>query len=212
MGGMADYIPHDDDVALLLLRRTAETGSDRGASDHGASDHGASDHGASDHGASHLGTSHHGASHLGDGGQVLDSGGDPRIQWSGRHAIVTMPRETDVINAGDVAELISAAAAGFPEVITADLTATVFCDSAGVEVLARARDMAAARGAEFRLALGGSPVARILQLTGLDEVMPLYRDVPHRWPRLRPSPGSRPGTDAGKHRHRAVAVGPQAGV
>ena len=159
MGGMADYIPHDDDVALLLLRRTAETGSDREASDHGASYHGASDHGA--------------------GSQVLASGGDPRIHWSGRHAIVTMPRETDVINAADVAELISAAAAGSPEVITADLTATVFCDSAGVEVLARARDMAAARGAEFRLALGGSPVARILQLTGLDEVMPLYRDVPH---------------------------------
>ena len=28
MGGMADYIPHDDDVALLLLRRTPVTGSD----------------------------------------------------------------------------------------------------------------------------------------------------------------------------------------
>jgi anti-anti-sigma factor len=90
-----------------------------------------------------------------------------------------MPGEIDVINAPDVAELISAAAAGSPQVITADLTATVFCDSAGVEVLARARDAAAARGMEFRLALGGSPVARILQLTGLDEVMPLYRDVPH---------------------------------
>ena len=159
MGGMADYVSHDDDVALLLLRRAPITAGDRTASDHGASDHGASDHG--------------------DSGPALTGGGDPRIRWSGRHAIVTMPGETDVINAPDVAELLSAAAAGSAEVITADLTATVFCDSAGVEVLARARDMAAARGAEFRLALGGSPVARILQLTGLDEVMPLYRDVPH---------------------------------
>jgi anti-anti-sigma factor len=158
MGGMADYVSHEDDVALLLLRRTPITAGDR-ASDHGASDRSASDHG--------------------DSGPALTGGGDPRIRWSGRHAIVTMPRETDVINAPDVAELLSAAAAGSAEVITADLTATVFCDSAGVEVLARARDMAAARGAEFRLALGGSPVARILQLTGLDEVMPLYRDVPH---------------------------------
>jgi phosphoserine phosphatase RsbU/P len=159
MGRMAGYTPHDDDVALLLLRRTPVTGSDRDASDHSASDHS--------------------ASYQGDSGQVLTGRGDPRIQWSGRHAVVTMPGETDVINAADVAELISAAASGSPEVITADLTATVFCDSAGVEVLARASDMAAARGLEFRLALGGSPVARILQLTGLDEVVPVYRDVPH---------------------------------
>ena len=71
-----------------------------------------------------------------------------------------MPGETDVINAPDVAELIAAAASGSPEVITADLTATVFCDSAGVEVLARARDMAAARGLEFRAGprrLAGGP-------------------------------------------------------
>jgi anti-anti-sigma factor len=178
MGGMADYVSHDDDVALLLLRRTPITAGDRAASDHGASDHGASDHGASDHG---------------DSGPALTGGGDPRIRWSGRHAIVTMPGETDVINAQDVAELLSAAAAGSAEVITADLTATVFCDSAGVEVLARARDMAAARGAEFRLALGGSPVARILQLTGLDEVMPLYRDVPHSLATPAARPARAPG-------------------
>ncbi len=163
MGGMADYTSHDDDVALLLLRHVSVTASDYEASDHRSGDHGAS-------------------------GQVL-IGGDPRIRWSGRHAIVTMPGETDVLNAADVAELLSAAAAGSPEVITVDLTATVFCDSAGVEVLSRARDVAAAGGVEFRLALGGSPVARILQLTGLDEVMPLYRDVPHSLA----TPPARPG-------------------
>ena len=198
MGGMADYIPHVDDVALLLLRRTPVTGSDRDASDHGASDYGASNHGADDqgagyHGAGDYGADDHGAGGHGDSGLVLTGGGDPRIHWSGRHAVVTMPGETDVINAPDVAELISAAAAGSPEVITADLTATVFCDSAGVEVLARARDLATARGAEFRLALGGSPVARILQLTGLDEVMPLYRDVPHSLATPATRPGRAPG-------------------
>ena len=193
MGAMADYIPHDDDVALLLLRRTPATGSGHGASDHGASDHGASDHGASDHGASDHGASDHGASDDGTSSQASPSGGDPRIRWSGRHAIVTMPEETDVISAPDVAELISAAAAGSPEVITVDLTATVFCDSAGVEVLARAREVAAARGVDFRLALGGSPAARILQLTGLDEVLPLYRDVPHSLAAPAVRPGRAPG-------------------
>jgi phosphoserine phosphatase RsbU/P len=159
MGAMADYIPHDDDVALLLLRRTPDTDNGPGAIGHGASDHGTS------------------GQHRRDGRESANQ--DPRIDWTGRHATVTMPSEIDVINASSVAELLSAAAAGSPEVITADLTSTVFCDSAGVEVLARGRDLAAARGVEFRLALGESPVARILQLTGLDEVMPLYRDVPH---------------------------------
>ncbi len=169
MGGMADYILHEDDVALLLLRRTPLTGSERDAREPGAG---------------RRGTTYHGAS-----GQVLNGGEDLRVRWSGRHAIVTMPGEIDVINAPDVAELLSAAAAGSAEVITADLTTTVFCDSAGIQVLARTRDMAAARGAEFRLALGGSPVARILQLTGLDEVMPLYRDVPDSLA----APAARPG-------------------
>jgi anti-anti-sigma factor len=154
MGAMTDYIPHVDDVALLLIRRTPVTGSGPDADDHGAS------------------------------GQRRRNGResaseDPRVRWTGHYATVTMPSEIDVINAPSVAELLSAAAAGSPEVITADLTSTVFCDSAGVEVLARGRDLAAERGVEFRLALGESPVARILQLTGLDEVMPLYRDVPH---------------------------------
>jgi anti-anti-sigma factor len=153
MGAMADYTPHDDDVALLLLRRMPVVGRDRGASDRGASYHGAS-------------------------GPALTGGEDPRVRWSGRYATVTMPGEIDVINAPRVAGILSAAAAGSPEVITADLTATVFCDSAGVQMLARARDLAAEHGVEFRLALGGSPVARILQLTGLDGVIPLYRDVP----------------------------------
>jgi len=41
------------------------------------------------------------------------------------------------------------------------------------------QQQAVTHGAEFRLALGDSPVARILQLTGVDTVMPLYRDVEH---------------------------------
>lgn len=165
MAAMADYIPHDDDVALLMFRSSPVTGSDHGAGGHRAGESGAG------------GQDLAGGRDLA-GGQD-SGGGDQRVRWSGRHAVVTMPREIDVINAPGVAELISAAAAGSPEAITVDLTTTVFCDSAGVEVLARARRMAAAGGAEFRLALGGSPVARILQLTGLDEVMPIYHDVPH---------------------------------
>jgi hypothetical protein len=57
------------------------------------------------------------------------------------------------------------------------MTATMFCDSAGVHALARAHELAAASGSELRPAAGGSPAARILQLLGLDQIVPVYRDV-----------------------------------
>jgi anti-anti-sigma regulatory factor len=53
----------------------------------------------------------------------------------------------------------------------------MFCDSAVVRALARAHGLAATGGSELRLALGDSPTARIIQLTGLDQIMPVYRDV-----------------------------------
>jgi sigma-B regulation protein RsbU (phosphoserine phosphatase) len=113
------------------------------------------------------------------GGPAPVAGEDLAVRWSGRHAVVTMPEEIDVTNAPGLAAALAAVSGQSPEVITADLTATSFCDSAGIEALARASQLAATSGAELRLALGDSPVARILQLTGLDAVLPLYRDVGH---------------------------------
>jgi phosphoserine phosphatase RsbU/P len=102
---------------------------------------------------------------------------DRDVAWSGRHAVVTMPAEMDITNASDISDLLAAVIGQSPEVITADMTATVFCDSSGVHALARAHELADAGGSELRLALGGSPTARIVQLTSLDQVVPVYRDV-----------------------------------
>jgi anti-anti-sigma factor len=126
---------------------------------------------------------HHSPGRPGGGGQGQPAGPapvpgqQPVVYWSGRHAVVGMPEEIDVTNAPGLAGLLDAVAGQSAEVITADLTATSFCDSAGIEVLARAHRLAATRGAEFRLALGDSPVARILELTGLDAVVAIYRDA-----------------------------------
>lgn len=79
-----------------------------------------------------------------------------------------------------------------PEVITADMTATVFCDSSGVHALVRAHELADAGGSELRLALGGSPTARIIQLTSLDQVVPVYHDVQQSLATPRNGPDSRP--------------------
>ena len=102
---------------------------------------------------------------------------DQGVAWSGRHAVVTMPTEMDVTNASDISDLLAAVIGQSPEVITADMTATVFCDSSGVHALARAHELADAGSSELRLALGGSPAARIIQLLGLDHIVPVYRDV-----------------------------------
>jgi phosphoserine phosphatase RsbU/P len=102
---------------------------------------------------------------------------DQDVAWSGRHAVVTMPTEMDVTNASDISDLLAAVIGQSPEVTTADMTATVFCDSSGIHALARAHELADAGSSELRLALGGSPAARIIQLLGLDQIVPVYRDV-----------------------------------
>jgi sigma-B regulation protein RsbU (phosphoserine phosphatase) len=145
MAAMANYSPHTDDIALLILRR-APGGPGDSRPDY---------------------------SLTADTGAAPDRG----VAWSGRHAVVTIPAEVDLTNAADVSDLLIAVAGESPEVITADLTATVFCDSAGVRALVRAHERADAGGSELRLALGDSPTARIIQLTGLDQIVPVYRSV-----------------------------------
>ena len=111
------------------------------------------------------------------------------VTWSGRHAIVAMPPEIDLINAGSLGDQLSAVVSESPDAVTVDMTATTFCDSAGIRALVRAHEQAAGSGAELRLAVGDSPVRRIIQLTGLDQILPIYHDVRQSLttPRARPA-------------------------
>ena len=59
-------------------------------------------------------------------------------------------------------------------------------------MLARGRDIATAPAWSSAWFSAGPSVARILQLTGLDEVLPPYRDVPHSLAMpVRPGPAGR---------------------
>lgn len=115
---------------------------------------------------------------------------DFMVHWSGRHVVVRMPAEIDVTNSASVDSVLAGVAAQHPEVITADMTATVFCDSSGIHALARAHRRATANGGELRLAVGASPAVRLLQLTGLDQVLPMFGDVTQS---LAAPPGEKPG-------------------
>jgi len=92
--------------------------------------------------------------------------------------IVPMPAEIDLANAGWVGEQLRTAASPGVTVIVADLTATEFCDSAGIRTLLGARDTVAASHAQLRLAVArGGAVRRALQAIGLQQVLPLYPTV-----------------------------------
>jgi anti-sigma B factor antagonist len=105
------------------------------------------------------------------------TGTQPAVSWAGRHAVVILPAEIDITNSGEVCDLLLSVIRQDPDTITADLARTTFCDSAGIHAIVRANRQARSRGAELRLAVGESPVNRVLELTGLDQVMPVYRDV-----------------------------------
>ena len=137
--------------------------------------------------------------------------GELAVRWSGRHVVVTMPTEIDAANSAAVTGQLSAVLSERPEMITADLTGTRFCDSAGVQAVARAGEHSAASGAELRIALGDSPVARVFQLTGLDQAMRVYRDVQQSLDTPRPGaePGPRPAPAGQRQAERARAVLPE---
>jgi anti-sigma B factor antagonist len=97
--------------------------------------------------------------------------------WVGRVAIVTLPAEIDLSNADLVRQnLLSVVAQGATRVI-ADLTATTFCDSAGIAALVRVAQQATAHGSGLRLAASKPAVTRVLALTGVDKLIDVYPSV-----------------------------------
>jgi anti-sigma B factor antagonist len=108
---------------------------------------------------------------------VVDPGLE-QVQGSrpARHVVVTAPAEVDFVNAADLGSRLKAAC-GSTDVITVDMTATRFCDAAGVRALLEAWKLAKASGGELRLAISCPAVLRVLQLTGLAQALPVYADV-----------------------------------
>lgn len=88
--------------------------------------------------------------------------------------VVTLPAEIDAANAERVGGQLQAAFTPGVTVVIADMTSTVFCDSAGMRHLILADDCAAAHGAQLRLAVPPGHVLRVLTLMGLDRLLSIY--------------------------------------
>jgi anti-sigma B factor antagonist len=101
--------------------------------------------------------------------------------------VVTAPEEIDLANAAGLqAALLEAARPELarPELaepgralVVVDMSRTRFCDSAGLNALVGAARQARAEGGEVRLVVGGASVARIVALTGVDRVIPIYASL-----------------------------------
>ncbi len=96
------------------------------------------------------------------------------VRWMGAQAVVTLPEHIDVSNAGQIREeLLSVINRGADEVI-ADMAATISCDHAGADAVARAYQRAVVSGAQLRLVVTAQIVRRVLSLSGLDRLISIY--------------------------------------
>lgn len=94
------------------------------------------------------------------------------MRWAGTQAAVIVPGEVGITHSGQIAAALARALPCGGTVLTADITATTYCDC-GVRVLLAAHTAAAAAGARLEVAGGGPMVRRILELTGADQILDL---------------------------------------
>jgi len=99
------------------------------------------------------------------------------VRWLDRHALVTMPERIDQPAAAAVGEQLLKIIDGDALVLILDMTRTAACDHAGGGMLARVYQRAVVRGTELRLVATDEKVRRVLTLTGVDRLVPLYASV-----------------------------------
>jgi len=89
--------------------------------------------------------------------------------------VVTAPEEIDIANAAGLRAALLEVAEPGRALVVVDMSRTRFCDSAGLNALVAAARQARAEGGEVRLV--GEAVARIVALTGVDRVIPVYASL-----------------------------------
>ena len=109
--------------------------------------------------------------------------------------VVVAPAEIDVTNAAGLRAGLGQAAGNGPGTLVVDLTRTRFCDSAGMHALVDAYKRARAEGGQVLLAVSGAAVPRILEITGIDRMLPRFDSVAEALARTpaAETPGPPPG-------------------
>lgn len=96
------------------------------------------------------------------------------VRWAGTSALVRLPAEIDISNAGAIGAGLQAVLGQGALSVFVDMTGTSFCDCSGVAALIGAYVLAKRAGAEFRLAASAPAVRRIFGLTGADRLFDIH--------------------------------------
>lgn len=104
--------------------------------------------------------------------------------------VVTAPEEIDITTVEQLHAVLLHAVSRGHDMAVVDMTGTRFCDSAGLHTLLRAHRRAGADGGEVRVVIAAdSPVRRVLELTRLENVMPVFASVAQAVARAPAAPG-----------------------
>ena len=99
------------------------------------------------------------------------------VRWTGRQALVALPEDIDVSNAGPIREELLSVINRGAEALIVDMTATISCDHAGADAVARAYQRAVVSRTELRLVVTSGVVLRMLGMTGVGRLVPVYPSV-----------------------------------
>jgi anti-sigma B factor antagonist len=97
--------------------------------------------------------------------------------WIGRVAVMRLPAEVDISNAVQVRQDLLTCVAQDASLVIADMSATTFCDSAGVKALVHAAQKASASSTRLRVAASAPTVTRVLAITGVNRLIEVYPSV-----------------------------------
>ena len=108
--------------------------------------------------------------------QLANSSGDSVAPSAAVH-VIRLPAEIDIANADFVKALLLAEVLPGRAAVIADLSATFFCDCAGVSVLIDVGRDARRAGVKLRLVAQSKSVLRTFELAGLSACLPVYPTV-----------------------------------
>lgn len=99
------------------------------------------------------------------------------VDWAHPVAVVTMPEEIDIANAEDIRDTLLAVLNQGITTLIVDMTQTTFCACAGAAAFARAQQRARAGGGQVRLVARAPIVRRLLAITSVDHLVPVFDTV-----------------------------------
>ena len=93
------------------------------------------------------------------------------------HTLVSLAGDCDITNAHLLQKIVTGHIPADARLAVIDLSGLRFIDASGVHALGEARDVRAASGTTLALVAPQPTVARMFTLTGLGQLIPVYRQL-----------------------------------